>query len=101
MTSYDFEEHEQTMAYHNQYLRGQEYHISSQRYFDLKKDGICNCYDCMTFFHIVFQYLQSSPFHKVVTLRRVLIHMKYMQTSCVRGFDLYKATIKNRNKFRK
>jgi hypothetical protein len=100
MIQYNHADQEHKMAYHNQFLRGKAYHVFSQQNFDLKRDGVCNCYDCTTFIHIVNEYHKLNPDYDK-SLKSVLKHAKYIQNHCVASCNLYKITLKNRANCRK
>lgn len=94
MVDYDFITHKDILAYHNQFLRGNKYYIFPDKQdFDLKRDGVCNCYDCTTFLHIVYEYLKNNPDLTDSSTKNVLNQAKYIQNHCTKGLDLYKLTM--------
>ncbi len=117
MIEYNNKLYEDEMFYHNGVTRRKYYTYESKnvhfdRVLDLKTDGVCNCYDCIGFVHLVDNYLNITEKLRVAryapdslytpfrnsNAQTIINLINYIQNEIVgNDLNIYERTIKTLN----
>ena len=98
---YDNTQYENRCYYHNTVNRSKKYNCVLGKDLDILKDGIDNCYDCVSFVHIAEDYLKLKDKidNKEYKLDKTRIKkmIRDIQNEITKKGNIYTHTIKNIN----
>lgn len=92
LITYDNTKYEEACFYHNKVCRSKQYK-SKLGVVNLQRDGICMCYDCASFIHIMSDYLSVTK--QKLDLKKIIKEVQ-QEISFGRG-NLINHTIRNIN----
>jgi hypothetical protein len=71
IVKYDFENYEQTMFFHNKYIRPYCFNINYKKYVGVGKH-YCPCYDCISELNVINKYVENSQSIKYKSIENVI-----------------------------